>query len=278
MRDLLWSWAGYDVRVLATMPRKHQRLYRWSAGLVCLSSFVVGVGLGATAFMVVSELWVGCGVAVCAGLFVLNLSRLHAGGTGFPVQENLEALSRWRPPMGGVVIFGLLGSLLMQPVVVWLMRPFLELSKVGSGGNVGAGLIVMIRGVWQMPFWAGGTTLLLAMLFSAMTWLRFFFLPSVRIYEKVRWQEGRRLVEDAFNRAQGSIGQALVGYPSFSGKLKTHFADPPYNQRPLLFGVDYAEVRTLGLRFVDDLQFQKEASTLGKPQDRGEWYFLSKDE
>ena len=124
----------------------------------------------------------------------------------------------------------------------------------------------------------------LGAVFSAHTWLRFFFISSVRLYEAKRWHNGRELVEDSYNSTQHEVHNALGKLPGFSGKLMTHFADPPYNQRPLVFGVEFSEVRTTGVRFVEALpedssKINEDRSGENKAaEEKGDWYFLSEED
>jgi hypothetical protein len=227
--------AGYDPRLVARLTVRHARFFGVASVLTIVAAVVVGVGAGYGAELVSDSIIMGIAVGVAAALVMLNLYRLFHAGTGFPIHWPIEALDRWSPSWVGIAVFVVLGGLISQPDVLLVMKPLIDDQVALLPVD---GLVSRTRAAWSHPIVAIVATAWFAMLSSLPAWLRRIMHEPVRAYEQERWLDERMLVDDAFAEAQDDITQLLTGIPGFSGALQVHYADPPYNTRPLIFGFD----------------------------------------
>jgi hypothetical protein len=257
---------GYDDAIVARLLPVDARFFVTGSVLSLVASLVpaVSVAYGATLTLgpVVAPVFF-----VVVGLFVLNLLRLHHAGSGYPLHHPIEGIDRWRPAGAAVVVLFVLGAFLTQPLVLLVLRPFIDDAlaartvaaravQQGLGVlDVAApvhGLIARSHAAWDHhAVAAAALSLLFSLVVSAPTLLRRTGARAVRLYESERWIAERELVDDAWAENLDDV-TAILGEtaPGFSGRLQIHYADPPYNTRPLLFGLDPALLVGGKLRFV----------------------------
>jgi hypothetical protein len=109
-------------------------------------------------------------------------------------------------------------------------------------------------------------TTLFALLLASPAILRFIGAAAVRDYESERWIADRILVDDEWANARDVIEEALiVTAPGWRPPLVVPFADPPYNTRPLIFGLDPADLVEGRLRFVRIPRSQREKTPTVPP-------------
>jgi hypothetical protein len=238
--------AGFDVDIVARLEPAHARFFAVSGTCTLMATIVVGVGAGYGADLVSDSVPVGIATGIGFALVFLNLYRLFHAGTGFPIHWPIEALEHWSPSLVGVAVFVGLGALLSQPDVLLVMKPIIDdaVAKLPVDG-----LVARTRTAWTHPSWVVVSTVLFTLLSSLPAWLRRLALGPVRAYEQQRWLDERMLVDDAFADAQDAITRLLDRTPGFSGRLQIHYADPPYNTRPLVFGFDLFAVRETDNRY-----------------------------
>lgn len=231
MRDRLIAWAGYDPDITARLPGSAPKMFIWASALALVIAALAAAGVFYGGWLAVGSLWPAAIAGAVAGPVVLNLFRMQHAGTGYPVFMPIERLPWWRPSLAGAVVFFFLGAMLLQPLVLLVLRPV-----VGPG--VSFGLIAQTHATWELPLAATLCTAVFGALMATPSTLRYVFVESVRAYERERWIDDRMLVDDAFADAQDLIHRALALEPRYAGRLAVHFVDPPYNTRPLWFGVD----------------------------------------
>jgi hypothetical protein len=233
-------YAGFDRRILWTLSPEDRNAFVILSAAAAASTAIVGIGALYGGTVATGSFLVGVLLAAASVLVVGNMFRLLNAGAGFPLHEPIARLELWKPGLASVVVLLLLGAIMMQPVVLALM----SVVHGKSGGIIAQGLAT-----WRYPVLAGLLTFFFASLMSASAWLRRFFLSSVRAYERERWIEHRMFVDDAYAEAQEIIHDALNGLPGYQG-MQQHYADPPYNTRPLLFGFDPELLERDGVRFI----------------------------
>jgi len=257
--------AGYDERLVARLAGDHAKFFAGASVLSVVASVLASLGMGYGAWLAFQSMVAAVFGGLVAGPVVLNLFRMHHAGTGYSIHLPIEGLARWRPSLAAAMVLSCLGAMLLQPLVLFAMKPFTdgavasaiaaevaELARVGGDVSTVAedGIIRRAHATWNQPLIAVLLTLLLALLVSAPAWLRRVFVTDVRAYERLRWIDDRMFVDDAFADAQDLIHRALEDEPHYSGRLQLHFADPPYNTRPIFFGVDPLLVEREGVKFV----------------------------
>ncbi|HEY4223248.1 MAG TPA: hypothetical protein VGO62_17945 [Myxococcota bacterium] len=232
--------AGYDPHLVARLHPRERRFFVWSAILAGVAAF--GGGLGAAYG---ASFPFGAVVGIVAGLafasLMLNLTRLLDAGSGYPVHLAIDEIDAWRPSGTAGAVLLVLGSLLSQPLVMLLLA-------FAHGGH--GGLVDEVRAAWSRPAEAALLTFAIASLIAAPGWLRVIGAGPVRAYERERWIDDRMFVDDAFAHAQDVITEALRDVPGFKPPLAVHYADPPYNTHPLIYGLDPAVVVRNGIRLV----------------------------
>ncbi len=239
MRFLV-SLSGYDAGLVGRLGRGHVRFFAFAAVLVVIAAAGGGVGAAygmSFPFGPVVGVVVGVGFAA----FMLNLVRLVNAGSGYPVHLPIDAIDDWSPTATAAVVLAALGLLLAQPLVLLVLHPVFHAT---------GGLVARVDQCWAHPAAAAAVTAALALVISAPGWLRLVGAGAVRAYERERWIDDRILVDDAFAEAQDAITHLLEGVPGFKPPLQVHYADPPYNTRPLFFGLDPAVVVKNGIKFV----------------------------
>ena len=225
-----------------------------SAALSLLAALLCGVGLGYGGVLTLGV--VSAPFFLVAGaLFMLNLLRLQHAGSGYPLHLPIEEIGNWRPSLAGVVVLFALGLLVVQPLALLILKVPLDDDILGRAAETAAlqgalgvrddtavadGLMLRARLAWDLHPWpmallSGG----LALFVAAPAWLRVVGVRAVRHYESERWIQDRMFVDDEWAVAEDVVTQTLRRTaPGFSGALQTHFVDPPYNTRPLVFGLD----------------------------------------
>ncbi len=222
--------SGYDPRLVMLLPRVHARWFVASALCSAGASIVVGLGGGYGMWLATDSGWVAAAVGVALALVFLNLYRLLHAGTGFPTHWPIDALAWWTPSWVSVAVFVVLGSLLGQPAVVWCASMFDRTTPTG--------LLAQLHALWRTPMTALLWSTVLMVLTSLPAWFRRVHTSAVRAYEQQRWLDERMLVDDAFADGQEQITQLLARVPGFAPPLQLHYADPPYNTRALVFGLE----------------------------------------
>lgn len=254
MQHALLSLCGYDANLVARVGVGERRFLVASAALSLLASLLCGVGLAYGGVLTIGPLAAPF-FLVAGTLFMLNLLRLQHAGSGYPLHLPIEEIGNWRPAFTGVVVLFALGLLVVQPLALLMLKGALDddilrraVEAAALQGALGVkddapiadGLILRARFAWDlhalpMSLVSAG----LALLVAAPAWLRIVGARAVRHYESERWIQDRMFVDDEWAIAEDVVTQTLTRTaPGFSGSLQTHFADPPYNTRPLVFGLD----------------------------------------
>ena len=244
-RPWLLLAAGFDPDIVARLSVRDHRAFDVVSSACVLAALLAGAGGAYGAWLAFESVVAAALAGVLFLALVLNLYRLLHAGTGFALHRPLEELEAWRPGWPAVVVLFALGALVGQPVLLLLCKPWLHLAVDAPDG-----IVTRAHALWSMPAPAAVVTVALALLISSPAWLRHGFVVSVRNYERERWIDDRMFVDDAFAFAQDAILHLLTGLPSFAGTLSVHSADPPYDTRPLLFGVDPDSAKERGVRFV----------------------------
>lgn len=263
----LFSLCGYDSDLLKRVAQGERVFFVVSAALTILASLLAGAGMAYGAILTVGPLLSPIAFVVAA-LFVLNLLRLQHAGSGYPLHLPIEDIHAWRPAMAGVVVLFVFGVLISQPLVFLLEKSWLDaavargvqdaaavraaLGIVDVAPPVADGLIVRGRAAWdQHPLPTTLLTLLFATLLAAPALLRRLGATVVQHYESERWIADRILVDDEWAFARDVIEATLTETaPGFRPPLSVPFADPPYNTRPLIFGLDPADFVEGRLKYV----------------------------
>jgi hypothetical protein len=245
--------------------RSERAFFVVSAALNLVAVLLAGAGM-AYGFVLTVGPWAALPAFIAAALFVLNLLRLQHAGSGYPLHLPIEAIHTWRPGLAGVFILLLFGVLLSQPIVFLLQKPWLDpvvAARVADAAAVRAalgldetpvtdGLILRGRAAWSEHLGASALlTLSCALLLAAPAILRVIGTAAVRDYESERWIADRILVDDEWAVARDVIEATLTETaPGWRPPLVVPFADPPYNTRPLIFGLDPADLVEGRVRFV----------------------------
>lgn len=153
-----------------------------------------------------------------------------------------------------------LGFLVTQPLVFLAMH-----ARIARALVDGDGLIHRAHAAWDHPLLALPLTAVFSILVSAPAWLRILFPAAIRNYERELWIEGRMLVDDAYANAQDIITNLLERVPGFSGTLEVHYADPPYNTKPLVYGLDADLVERDNVKWVPYTSPQEPRAITPKP-------------
>ncbi len=275
----LLSAVGYDPAIVVLLPRSEARFFVFASLLSVAAALLAGVSLGYGGWLAAGAV-VAVPVGLATSVFVLNLLRLHHAGSGYPLHLPLELIPAWRPAAAAVVVLFTLGLLITQPLVLLAQKPVLDkdvasrvaderavrdaaLRRPLAPGQppvdpadvarlvVSDGLILRGRVAWDRhPLSSSLLSLLFASVIAGPALLRRTQARVLRRYESERWIIERMFVDDEWARAQDAITALLSPLPRFSGQLSSHYADPPYNTRPLVFGLDPAVVVDDRVKFV----------------------------
>ena len=251
----LFSLCGYDTSLIDKVGVGERRYFVLSALVSLLAVVIAGAGMAYGAVLTVGV--VAAPVAfVVAALFVLNLLRLQHAGSGYPLHFPIEEIHHWRPALTGVAVLLVLGSLMVQPLVFLVEKPWLDLDLARRADEalavrtalgisdvlppVADGLIARGRAAWDLHVVASALlTAALAFVIAGPALLRRLGASVLRHYESERWITDRILVDDEWAWARDVVESTLMETaPGFSPPLQVPFADPPYNTRPLVFGLD----------------------------------------
>jgi len=285
----LFSLCGYDVTLIDRVGRGERVFFVVSAALSLVAVLLAGAGM-AYGFVLTLGPWAAAPAFVVAALFVLNLLRLQHAGSGYPLHLPIEAIHTWRPGFAGVLILMVFGVLLSQPIVFLLQKPWLDpvvARHVADAAAVRAalgldaapvadGLILRGRAAWSEHLGVSALlTTLCSLLLASPAILRFLGVAAVRDYESERWIADRILVDDEWAVARDVIEDTLVvTAPGWRPPLVVPFADPPYNTRPLIFGLDPADLVEGRLRFVRLPRSQREKTPVVPPAATPWWAAL----
>ncbi len=279
----LLSAVGYDPAIVVLLPRGEARFFVAASIWSVVASFIAGCSLGYGALLAVG--WPAAVVlAPATSLFVINLLRLHHAGSGYPLHLPLELIGAWRPAGAAVVVLFTLGLLITQPLVLLVQKPLLDrdiaarvaderalrgLAQPDNGGTdehavtVVDGLIVRGRLAWDRhPLSSSLLSLLFAGVVAGPAFLRRSRPGVLRRYESERWIIERMFVDDEWAVSQDAITALLAPLPGFSGALSAHYGDPPYNTRPLVFGLDPDIVVSGRVKFVRNRHGEQPAPAL----------------
>jgi hypothetical protein len=254
---------GYDPDIVRGLPPGDVRFFRVAAACSLLSAIVIGVGTCYGGWLTIGPI-AAAPLGAAGVLFVINLLRLHHAGSGYPLHLPIEDIERWRPAMTASLVLFLLGLLLAQPVAFLVMKPALDgrvatrlaaqrsiRAQLGVHGGRGPadGLILRAHVAWEQPLPMGALVALFGLIVASPALLRRFGAGAVRAYERERWIRERMFVDDEHAEAQDALTSMLrdVG---FVGSLTLYYADPPYNTRPLVFGLDPALFVSDGIKLV----------------------------
>jgi len=257
---------GYDDGIVARLSPVDARFFVVGAVLSLVAALVPAVSMAYGATLTLG-LWSAPLFFFVVAAFVLNLLRLHHAGSGYPLHHPIEGIVSWRPAGAAVVVLFVLGVFFTQPLVLLLLRPWLDAELLARGAASAAlqqglgivdvhapvyGLIARSHVAWDQHggvalAWSFGCSLLVCL----PTLLRRTGARAVRLYESERWIAERELVDDAWAENLDDVTAILQETaPGFTGRLQIHYADPPYNTRPLLFGLDPALLSSGRVRFV----------------------------
>ena len=149
MKHALISLTGYDPSLVVRLSNTEQRFFVVVGVLCALSSLLVGAGAGYGGTYSFSAP-VGVLVGVTFAALVLNLYRLLHSGTGYPVHLPIEDIDTWRPGKAPALVMWFLGALVAQPIVILLLKPWLDPVIIARGDGVD-GLITRTLAAWDMP-------------------------------------------------------------------------------------------------------------------------------
>jgi hypothetical protein len=257
---------GYDDGIVARLAPVDARFFVTGAVLSLVAALVPAVSMAYGATLTLGS-WLAPLFFVVVAAFVLNLLRLHHAGSGYPLHHPIEGIASWRPAGAAVVVLFVLGAFFTQPLVLLALRPWLDTelqARVAASAALQQGLGVVdvhapVYGLIARSHVAwdqhGGVALALSfgssLLVCLPTLIRRTGARAVRLYESERWIAERELVDDAWAENLDDVTAILrETAPGFSGRLQIHYADPPYNTRPLLFGLDPALLSSGRVRFV----------------------------
>lgn len=262
----LQALCGFDHEVVALVDDGERRFVHASVGLTLLASLLSGAGMAYGALLTVGVVAAPV-LGLLATLFVLNLLRLQHAGAGYPLHRPVEALSTWRPGLMGALVLCGYGSLIGQPLVILLEKPWLDSAVQAAVARAAAdaaalgtdashlivdGLIRRARLAWSdhaavSTVWS----VAVATMIASPALLRSLLPGFVRAYERERWIKDRIVVDDAWAETVLCLTATLrETAPGFTGEVRPPYADPPYNTRPLLFGLDPARFVQGQPRFV----------------------------
>lgn len=251
MRSLLRA-LGYDPEIVDGLSREDARFFHQAALASLLAALVVAVGTGYGGWLTLGAL-AAPALAIAGALFLLNLLRMHHAGSGYPLHLPLEDIAHWRPGATASLVLFLLGLLLAQPVAFLVRRPSLDAQVTAHFSEQRAvrlqlgidsptapadGLILRAHLAWQAPLPTGALVGLFSLLIALPAVLRRVRATAVRSYESERWIRERMFVDDEYAAAQEAVSDMLQEVPGFVPPLQNHYADPPYNTRPLIYGLD----------------------------------------
>jgi hypothetical protein len=261
MTPTITRLAGFDDEIVSRL-HEDDRLHLAAVSACGVVSILLSVcGLGYAAHLALGGVVVPLLIALATGMVVANLVRLHHAGSGFPAHRPLDAIETHRPALVAVVVYLALGAMLTSPCAMWTLAPLLKRDIAAAQGSsagihdvpdqvhglhrdrhgeqarVTGGLITRGRAFVGRPLLASVLTILFALVFSAVAWLKFFFLRAFRTYERERYVRERALIDRWFEDSQLVVVSTLAPYRTFTGHLRQHYADPPYNTVPTFFGV-----------------------------------------
>lgn len=261
MRGLLRA-IGYDPEIVDGLSAGHRRFFAAAAVASVVAALIVGLGTGYGGWLTLGPV-VAVVLGVAGFLFLVNLLRLHHAGSGYPLHLPIEDIGKWSPAGTASVVLFLLGVLLAQPVAFLVLKPRLDAqvahhiaeqravrAQLGVNTETADGVILRATVAWRDPITTGSLVGVLALLVALPALLRRFGAGAVRAYESERWIRERMFVDDEFAHAQDAITNLLLDMPTFSGTLQVHYADPPYNTIPLIYGLDPELIVEGGLKFV----------------------------
>jgi hypothetical protein len=287
--NAVFSLCGYDVSLIDKVGAGERAFFVVSAILSLLAAGLAGAGMGYGAVLTVGILPSPL-AAVAAAAFVMNLLRLQHAGSGYPLHAPIEDIHAWRPALAGVVVLFVFGCLIVQPLVFLVERPFIdpvlearaaELALVRAGLGLqtagvvdhGFGLLARGRAAYsELTVISSALTVVFALLVAGPALLRVVGVRVLRHYESERWITERIVVDDEWAWARECIEETLVALtPNFHPPLTTPFADPPYNTRPLIFGIDPKDIVEGRLRFTR-VSRKKTAATPAIPASAEPWW------
>lgn len=263
MRGLLRA-IGYDPEIVDGLSKEHRRFFAAAAIACVIAALVVGVGTGYGGLLTLG-LVVAVPLGIAGFLFLVNLLRLHHAGSGYPLHLPIEDIGKWSPAGTASLVLFLLGSLLAQPIAFLVLKPRLDAqvaahiaeerairTQLGVDGTrpPADGVILRANLAWREPAVTGALVAFFAFLVALPALMRRFGAGAVRAYESERWIRERMFVDDEFATAQDAITNLLKPVPGFSGTLQVHYADPPYNTIPLVYGLDPSLLIEGGVKFV----------------------------
>jgi hypothetical protein len=282
----VFSLCGYDASLIAKVSRGERAFFVVSAAFTLVAVFLAGSGM-AYGFVLTSGPWAALPAFAAGALFVLNLLRLQHAGSGYPLHLPIEDIQSWRPGLAGLWVLLVFGLLLGQPLVILLQKPWLDdvvAARIADANAVRQalgletsavvdGLIVRGSAAWSEHFAASALlTVVCALILAAPALLRFIGASAVRDYESERWIADRILVDDEWAVARDVIETTLTfSAPGWRPPLVVPFADPPYNTRPLIFGIDTADIVEGRLRLTRLPRAKREATPV-LPPPRAPWW------
>jgi hypothetical protein len=256
---------GYDDAHVARLAPADARFFVVASVLVVVAAVTAGGSMAYGAALTVGNAAAPF-LAIVVGLFVMNLLRLHHAGSGYPLHHPIAGIDRRRPAGAAVVVLFTLGAFLTQPLVLLVLRPWIDADLAARTATTQAlqqqlgiegsepvhGLIARTHAAWDGHADAFvALSLAFSLLVAAPVLLRRTGARAVRLYESERWVAERMFVDDAWAENLHAVTSILRRTaPGFTGRLQVHSADPPYNTRPLVFGLDPALFVPGRLRFV----------------------------
>jgi hypothetical protein len=119
------------------------------------------------------------------------------------------------------------------------------LAQLDAGVPIASSPALYARAVWGHPGGALVLTAVLSALYALPSLLLLLFPRRLDTYTRARWASERRTIDGDYAKAIARSNALLAWWSPGVRPAVPHFADPPYNTRPLLFGIETAAVKRL---------------------------------
>jgi hypothetical protein len=124
--------AGLDVRIIDRLEPVPRKALRWLAISTAVAALTAGAAAASIGGLALGSRSLAVVLGVATAAFVLNLHRVGTASAGVPLWEDRAGVDGWRPSGAPIVVFMLLGTLLAQVPVAWVVpsRAAVDLARV----------------------------------------------------------------------------------------------------------------------------------------------------
>jgi hypothetical protein len=265
--DLLCAHVGYELRVLALLPESERERVLGLGKWYILPCVLLAVALGCLGWLVEHSVALSVGLGASMALFVWNLLRLLVSGGGAAPHTSEAEAKNWAPTLAPLLVFGLLGACLAQPVQLLLpytaqddtleqlRQELVQRHERAASRSLHAGaaeqsasvtspaayraqvarcafVAQRLRHLWRTPEMPLAFTLLFCAFALAPLLLgHTTHLRALRAYELARWRNVRDWVRDQERDTQREVNELLGGFAHFAPGALPKLNAPPARGR-----------------------------------------------